>query len=51
MPRQIGITRTLFQSSPTPKGGRYPGALEGNEAFGLFQSSPTPKGGRYREAG
>ena len=36
-----------FQSSPTPKGGRYP--LTTNCRFGrrVFQSSPTPKGGRY----
>ena len=40
----------MFQSSPTPKGGRYAfghcqGRLDG--LFVLFQSSPTPKGGRY----
>ena len=39
----------MFQSSPTPKGGRYgvSGTLDEMEA--VFQSSPTPKGGRYSE--
>ena len=38
----------LFQSSPTPKGGRYfpRPALETQRQ--VFQSSPTPKGGRYK---
>ena len=36
-----------FQSSPTPKGGRYINARRGKCLTCLFQSSPTPKGGRY----
>ena len=38
---------TMFQSSPTSKGGRYrddwPNLIQDDE----FQSSPTSKGGRY----
>ena len=36
-----------FQSSPTPRGGRYAVRrdLDGREI--QFQSSPTPRGGRY----
>ena len=37
----------MFQSSPTPKGGRYPGDACHQSATRGFQSSPTPKGGRY----
>ena len=36
-----------FQSSPTPKGGRYDKGSDGTLNFLGFQSSPTPKGGRY----
>ena len=36
-----------FQSSPTPKGGRYAAVLELARREREFQSSPTPKGGRY----
>ena len=38
-----------FQSSPTPKGGRY--AKEADQCLAVFkfQSSPTPKGGRYSD--
>ena len=36
-----------FQSSPTPKGGRYDKAIDGIHWMMVFQSSPTPKGGRY----
>ena len=43
------VLKTLmqFQSSPTPKGGRYAGNLRDNVGNVAFQSSPTPKGGRY----
>ena len=41
------ITTSVFQSSPTPKGGRYGGRRVEPHGFLLFQSSPTPKGGRY----
>ena len=55
----VAVNATPFQSSPTPKGGRY--ELEVSidmEGFQrstpnnrhrclVFQSSPTPKGGRY----
>ena len=40
----------MFQSSPTPKGGRYPtpGSCRPLRRFSSkFQSSPTSKGGRY----
>ena len=37
----------MFQSSPTPKGGRYDGTTVAPAGTLLFQSSPTPKGGRY----
>ena len=37
----------MFQSSPTPKGGRYRICQPGEWDTFLFQSSPTPKGGRY----
>ena len=37
----------VFQSSPTPKGGRYGGLIGLIGSIGMFQSSPTPKGGRY----
>ena len=37
-----------FQSSPTPKGGRYAGDAHVAAFLNAFQSSPTPKGGRYR---
>ena len=37
----------LFQSSPTPKGGRYLRAGRDFPGVIQFQSSPTPKGGRY----
>ena len=37
----------MFQSSPTPKGGRYHAGLLGLTRTKEFQSSPTPKGGRY----
>ena len=37
----------MFQSSPTPKGGRYLNILSMVNGFMTFQSSPTPKGGRY----
>ena len=37
----------MFQSSPTPKGGRYGRATRGGGGGHAFQSSPTPKGGRY----
>ncbi len=36
-----------FQSSPTPKGGRYHDLPEQGQLLASFQSSPTPKGGRY----
>ena len=36
-----------FQSSPTPKGGRYCVANPIMTLCSSFQSSPTPKGGRY----
>ena len=38
----------MFQSSPTPKGGRYNNELMKAILSAVFQSSPTPKGGRYR---
>uniref|UniRef100_E6QQF6 Uncharacterized protein n=1 Tax=mine drainage metagenome TaxID=410659 RepID=E6QQF6_9ZZZZ len=37
----------LFQSSPTPEGGRYPQARAHILVVNTFQSSPTPEGGRY----
>ncbi len=37
----------MFQSSPTPKGGRYWTRTAFYVAGMMFQSSPTPKGGRY----
>ena len=37
----------MFQSSPTPKGGRYRASQSVQSAANMFQSSPTPKGGRY----
>ncbi len=37
----------MFQSSPTPKGGRYGAFLADGITITAFQSSPTPKGGRY----
>ncbi len=36
-----------FQSSPTPKGGRYRVLIIIRHDQPGFQSSPTPKGGRY----
>ncbi len=42
--------RPLFQSSPTPKGGRYPISRFCQTHLDVFQSSPTPKGGRYQES-
>ncbi len=37
-----------FQSSPSPKTGRYPaGIVTGAPAVLVFQSSPSPKTGRY----
>ena len=36
-----------FQSSPTPKGGRYLKDRAMSHLVEVFQSSPTPKGGRY----
>ena len=41
--------KLMFQSSPTPKGGRYEVSPDypGNGSWRRFQSSPTPKGGRY----
>ena len=41
----------LFQSSPTPKGGRYKATHDLSPVPSVFQSSPTPKGGRYFAAG
>ena len=38
-----------FQSSPTPKGGRYIRLTRQGRELNWFQSSPTPKGGRYTE--
>ena len=56
-PRKVGATWRrgpddpciiMFQSSPTPKGGRYDRLVQPQGAPGQeFQSSPTPKGGRY----
>ena len=44
------IDSKLFQSSPTPKGGRYELIATISTKEMLFQSSPTPKGGRYAKA-
>ena len=56
-PRKVGATPpvsipssytdAMFQSSPTPKGGRYYLDIHWRLISVLFQSSPTPKGGRY----
>ena len=43
----IGLSQLRFQSSPTPKGGRYNLRREVKRLETMFQSSPTPKGGRY----
>ena len=43
-------TVNKFQSSPTPKGGRYYKPRHRRSRPTLFQSSPTPKGGRYYSA-
>uniref|UniRef100_E6QQF8 Uncharacterized protein n=1 Tax=mine drainage metagenome TaxID=410659 RepID=E6QQF8_9ZZZZ len=37
----------MFQSSPTPEGGRYLTAIMCAIRKRVFQSSPTPEGGRY----
>ena len=49
LPRKVYtiILLHLFQSSPTPKGGRYPVGTVRVPVLCTFQSSPTPKGGRY----
>ena len=46
---RIGVTKsiTLFQSSPTSKGGRYMAVTVRSVCGFMFQSSPTSKGGRY----
>ena len=41
------IVGGAFQSSPAPKGGRYPVFSEEWKRWNKFQSSPAPKGGRY----
>ena len=59
-PRKVGATGILrgwsvefavFQSSPTPKGGRYESTIGASRRVREFQSSPTPKGGRYLRGG
>ena len=44
-------SETRFQSSPTPKGGRYIKPPLTTTYDKQFQSSPTPKGGRYIDRG
>uniref|UniRef100_E6QQG1 Uncharacterized protein n=1 Tax=mine drainage metagenome TaxID=410659 RepID=E6QQG1_9ZZZZ len=39
----------MFQSSPTPEGGRYLIPQHPHNFRHRFQSSPTPEGGRYAE--
>ena len=48
--RDKGKGNNAFQSSPTPKGGRYSRPQDHWPARCMFQSSPTPKGGRYPDA-
>ena len=38
----------MFQSSPTPRGGRYFESFNARGLASRFQSSPTPRGGRYQ---
>ena len=47
-PHVVIMRVRMFQSSPTPKGGRYFRDRGIDTTIALFQSSPTPKGGRYR---
>ncbi len=47
---RLKVAVCRFQSSPTPKGGRYAAAFALQVFHFLFQSSPTPKGGRYWES-
>ena len=43
----VKVRLSMFQSSPTPKGGRYECPAVDCMPEHWFQSSPTPKGGRY----
>ena len=45
--RNIPKRKRLFQSSPSPKTGRYLVLVSDCGADWLFQSSPSPKTGRY----
>ena len=47
LPKTYIADPKMFQSSPTPKGGRYGFIAQGRSRCSMFQSSPTPKGGRY----
>ena len=42
------VDSVMFQSSPAPKGRRYPERRHKDKCLRLFQSSPAPKGRRYR---
>ena len=37
----------VFQSSPGPRAGRYPGSVNADTILTQFQSSPGPRAGRY----
>ena len=47
LPVAIAYQIALFQSSPSPKTGRYQSLAHSQLAAMQFQSSPSPKTGRY----